>query len=59
MITKILIAIETVMNLIYPQNRFQPCFAKQEEFCFVQKSPLIRHEVPANFRPRRSSGFLK
>ena len=36
MITKILHIIETVMNRIQPQNRFQPCFAKQEEFCFVK-----------------------
>ena len=42
MITKILIAIETVMNRIYPQNRFQPCFAKQEEFSFVKnQSPFL------------------
>ena len=42
MITKILIAIETVMNLIYPQTRFQPCFAKQEEFSFVKnQSPFL------------------
>ncbi len=42
MITKILIAIETVMNRIYPQTRFQPCFAKQEEFAFVKnQSPFL------------------
>jgi hypothetical protein len=42
MITKILIAIETVMNRICPQTRFQPCFAKQEEFSFVKnQSPFL------------------
>jgi len=42
MITKILIAIETVMNRIYPQPPFQPCFAKQEEFSFVKnQSPFL------------------
>jgi len=42
MITKILIAIETVMNRIYPQTRFQPCFAKQEEFAFAKnQSPFL------------------
>ena len=35
MITQILHIIETVMNRIYPQSLFQPCFAKQEEFSFV------------------------
>jgi hypothetical protein len=37
MISKILFAIETVMNRIYPQNRLQPCFAKREEFAFVHE----------------------
>jgi hypothetical protein len=42
MITKILIAIETVMNRIHPQTRLQPCFAKQEEFAFVKnQSPFL------------------
>jgi hypothetical protein len=42
MITKILIAIETIMNCICPQNRFQACFAKQEEFAFGKnQSPFL------------------
>ena len=37
MITKFLHIIETVISRIQPQNRFQPCFAKQEEFAFVHE----------------------
>lgn len=36
MITKILHIIETTLSCIRPQNRCQPCFAKQEEFAFVK-----------------------
>jgi hypothetical protein len=38
MITKILRIIDAVINCIHPQNRFQPHFAKQEEFCFAPKN---------------------
>ena len=42
MITKILYIIETVISRIYPQNPFQPCFVKQEEFAFVyEKSNFL------------------
>ena len=42
MIIKILHIIETSLTRIRPQNRFQPCFAKQEEFAFVKnQSPFL------------------
>ncbi len=42
MITQILHIIETVMNRIYPQSLFQPCFAKQEEFAIIKNQrPLL------------------
>jgi hypothetical protein len=37
--------IDAVMNRIRPQNRFQHCFAKQEEFVFIHdksNSPFSR-----------------
>jgi len=39
MITKILRLIQSALLNLHPQHLFKPQFAKQEEFCFVQKIP--------------------
>jgi hypothetical protein len=40
MITKILLLIDRLANLIHPRNKVQPCFARQEEFYFVKENRI-------------------
>ncbi len=39
MITKILRLIQSALLYLHPQRLIKTQFAKQEEFCFVQKIP--------------------
>jgi len=43
MITYILRLIESTIHRINPQNRFQPVFVKQDEFCFCEQRQRHQH----------------